>query len=471
MAVVALPWLSVKYAPGGGRCSRRSGVWRLWRDGPPARGRPGWRPGSRSRRWPSWWCTRRSTAARRPYAAGSYFVDGQLQVIGSDPDYVGRSRRLVGLFVDRDFGIAAWQPAWLRADPRPGRAGGPPAAGRVDPGRCPLAAGWFVATFVALTMQGWWFPGRQLVVVLPLAAIAIAWWARSGGWRLATFLALGAVGVLAQAWIVAEGLRGDLAWVVNLQSTANPLYRAWREALPSYLARGRRRPGSLHWGWAAVAVAVAVARLPRRPASPLPRRRRRDDTWRPPCEPDGMSRPVAWAALGAAGAAALYALVLRPRHMTWGATGDEARGPVAGDELLPDADIVSTRVVEIDAPPWAVWPWLVQMGPGRGGAYTYDWIERRLGVDIRNVDRVVPELQDLRVGDEIPMPGYAMRVERLDPERAMVVRSTTGGWVWAFELRPADGRTRLVSRNRIDRLAGGRRATGSATRSWSPAPG
>lgn len=137
--------------------------------------------------------------------------------------------------------------------------------------------------------------------------------------------------------------------------------------------------------------------------------------------------------------------------MTWGARPDEATGPVAGDELLPDADIVSTRVVEIDAPPSAVWPWLVQMGPGRGGAYTYDWIERRLGIEIRNVDRVVPELQGLRVGDEIPMPGYAMRVERLDRERAMVVRSSNGGWVWAFELRAAGGRTRLVSRNRIDR--------------------
>ncbi len=163
-----------------------------------------------------------------------------------------------------------------------------------------------------------------------------------------------------------------------------------------------------------------------------------------------MIRRLGCAAALLGAAAALYALVLRPRHMTWGATAEEARGAVAGDELLPGAAIVSTRVVEIDAPPWAVWPWLVQMGPGRGGAYTYDWIERRLGVDIRNVDRVVPELQDLRVGDEIPMPGYAMRVERLDPERAMVVRAGTGGWVWAFELRPAGGRTRLVSRNRID---------------------
>lgn len=151
------------------------------------------------------------------------------------------------------------------------------------------------------------------------------------------------------------------------------------------------------------------------------------------------------------GAALLYLVVMRPRHLTWGATADEAAGPVAGDELMPGADIVSTRVVEIDAPPWAVWPWLVQMGPGRGGAYTYDWIERRLGIDIRNVDRVVPELQGLAVGDEIPMPDYAMRVERLDRERAMVTRSTNGAWVWAFELRPAGERTRLVSRNRIDR--------------------
>ena len=166
-----------------------------------------------------------------------------------------------------------------------------------------------------------------------------------------------------------------------------------------------------------------------------------------------MRHRLLGAAAVAGGVAAAYALVLRPWHMNWGATVEEAAGPVAGDELLPDADIVSTRVVEIDAPPSAIWPWLVQMGPGRGGAYTYDWIERRLGIDIRNVGRVVPELQDLAVGDEIPMPAYAMRVERLDRERAMVVRASTGGWVWAWELRPVGGRTRLLSRNRIDRAA------------------
>jgi len=152
-------------------------------------------------------------------------------------------------------------------------------------------------------------------------------------------------------------------------------------------------------------------------------------------------------------AAAVYFRFLRPWHLHWGATAQEVSAEVAGDELMPHADIVATRVVEIDAPPSAIWPWLVQMGPGRGGAYTYDWIERRLGIDIRNTDRVIPELQHLKVGDEIPMPGYAMRVERLDPGQAMVVRSSNHAWVWSFELRPANGHTRLISRNRFDTSA------------------
>ena len=147
---------------------------------------------------------------------------------------------------------------------------------------------------------------------------------------------------------------------------------------------------------------------------------------------------------------AVYVCFARRWHLRWGATEEEALGAAVGDELMPEPDLVATRAVEIDAPPSAIWPWLVQMGPGRGGAYTYDWIERRLGIDIRNTDRIIPELQDLKVGDEIPMPGYAMRVERLDPERAMVVRSSNHAWVWSFELRRANGHTRLISRNRFD---------------------
>jgi hypothetical protein len=164
----------------------------------------------------------------------------------------------------------------------------------------------------------------------------------------------------------------------------------------------------------------------------------------------GRAKRVGALVLLPSAAVAAYLRFLRPRHMTWGSTDAEAHGEVAGDELMPAAGIVSTRVVEIDAPPSAVWPWLVQMGPGRGGAYTYDWIERRLGIDIRNVDRIVPELQGLEVGNEIQMPGYKMRVERLDRERAMVVRSSNHAWLWAFELRATDGHTRLISRNSFD---------------------
>jgi hypothetical protein len=146
-----------------------------------------------------------------------------------------------------------------------------------------------------------------------------------------------------------------------------------------------------------------------------------------------------------------YRWRLRDWHMHWGATPEEVNGWLAGDELMPHADIVATRAVEIAAPPEAVWPWLVQMGPGRGGAYTYAWIERRLGIDIRPVHRIVPELQQLTVGDEIGMPDYTMRIERLDRERAMVIRSSNGAWVWSFELHMAGGHTRLISRNRFDR--------------------
>ena len=149
-----------------------------------------------------------------------------------------------------------------------------------------------------------------------------------------------------------------------------------------------------------------------------------------------------------AGVAVAYFGFLRRWHMTWGATAQEAGGQVAGDELMPDADIVATRVVEINASPAAIWP-----GPGRGGPYTYAWIQRHLGIDIRNTDRIIPELQNLKVGDEIPMPGYAMRVERLDPGQVLVIRSSNHAWVWSFELRPVNGHTRLISRNRFDTAA------------------
>ena len=75
-----------------------------------------------------------------------------------------------------------------------------------------------------------------------------------------------------------------------------------------------------------------------------------------------------------------------------------------GDELLADADGVTTRAIDIDAPRTNVWPWLAQMGPSpRGGAYTYDWIENLLGLKMHSVDRVLPEFQNPQVGDKIDL--------------------------------------------------------------------
>src|SRR3974390_582422 len=90
---------------------------------------------------------------------------------------------------------------------------------------------------------------------------------------------------------------------------------------------------------------------------------------------------------------AIYYLGLRRRVLTWGATGTEAQAPLPGDQLLVDADGVSTRAIEISAPASAIWPWLAQMGPSpRGGAYTYDWIENLLGLNMHSVDPVLPEV-------------------------------------------------------------------------------
>lgn len=136
--------------------------------------------------------------------------------------------------------------------------------------------------------------------------------------------------------------------------------------------------------------------------------------------------------------------------LTWGATGTEAAGNLPGDELLPDFDGGSTRAITINAPPEAVWPWLVQIGPApRGGAYTYDWIENLLGLGFHSVDRVLDEYQNPEPGLAIPFGSNEMRFELIDPERTLALRSSDGNWLWSFNLRrTGTGRTRLISRNR-----------------------
>lgn len=157
-------------------------------------------------------------------------------------------------------------------------------------------------------------------------------------------------------------------------------------------------------------------------------------------------RTLALALLGALG---VYPLLRRP-ILTWGATSEEVASRLPGDELLEDADGVSTRAITIAAPAASVWPWLAQMGPSpRGGAYTYDWIENLLGLDMHSVDRVLPEFQDPQVGDMLDLGASRMRFERVEPGHVIAWRSEDGNWVWAFVLEEKDGTTRLISRNRF----------------------
>jgi hypothetical protein len=151
--------------------------------------------------------------------------------------------------------------------------------------------------------------------------------------------------------------------------------------------------------------------------------------------------------------AVVYQRLVRQRILNWGATPAEAAGLLPGDELLSDADGVSTRAIGISASAGDVWPWLAQMGPEpRGGAYTYDWIENLLGLRMHSVDRVLPEFQHPQVGETIRFGANEMRLERLEPEEVLAWRSQDGNWVWTFVVSETDGATRLISRNRF-RLA------------------
>jgi hypothetical protein len=164
-----------------------------------------------------------------------------------------------------------------------------------------------------------------------------------------------------------------------------------------------------------------------------------------------MAGITAGGAALAVGAALAYPALWRQRCMTWGATAEEAGRQMPGDDLLPGPDMLSTRAVTIDAPPGAIWPWLVQMGSDRAGAYTYDWVENLFGLDMHSADWILPQFQDLKAGELLPVgsTGPRMRVEILEPGTALVLRSEDGNWVWAFGLYREGEVTRLVSRNRI----------------------
>ena len=171
----------------------------------------------------------------------------------------------------------------------------------------------------------------------------------------------------------------------------------------------------------------------------------------------------------AAAAAGAYVLVVRPWMMTWGTSLEETYSLLPGDELLLEPKINATHAITIHAPANLVWPWLVQLGQGRGGFYSYDWIENLVHLDIHTADRILQEHQGLKVGDKIPFApnDFGVPVVILEPERALVLHADTrndkstdtikmrpGDYLavsWGFYLiSHEDGSTRLIERFKTD---------------------
>lgn len=171
-----------------------------------------------------------------------------------------------------------------------------------------------------------------------------------------------------------------------------------------------------------------------------------------------------------AGSTLVLSPLLRKGYNRWGATEAETVMPLAGDDLVPEFLMGYTHAITIQAPPECVWPWLAQLGQGRGGMYSFEGLENLIGCRIKNLDYVAPEFQNPRIGEVIRMgpEGYpCFAVAAIEPEWSFILVSAdpkTGQPVvydaqpgkgysiatWQFVLRPlGSGGTRLLTRQRL----------------------
>ena len=182
-----------------------------------------------------------------------------------------------------------------------------------------------------------------------------------------------------------------------------------------------------------------------------------------------LGRASAVGAAGLVAASAAYTWMLRPRGNRWGATDEEVAREMPGDDIVTEPDFVATRAVTIHAPPEQVWPWIVQLGSGRAGWYTWDHVDN---AGVPSAAHIIPELQHLAAGDLVPMVANeetGVWVQAMEPERWMIwwgsierprnddgtarrmPDDTTekGAYTWTWELRQVGPRTtRLITRLR-----------------------
>lgn len=153
------------------------------------------------------------------------------------------------------------------------------------------------------------------------------------------------------------------------------------------------------------------------------------------------------------------------RRLRWGTVGTEARDPLPGDELVPEPKWSYTLGVTVDSSPEAIWPWIAQIGQGRGGFYTYQALENLVGCKITNTTEILPEYQQPVVGESIYLHPTAppLRIEAVDPPKALVLFGSPAeiddgeSWgmsTWQFIVTPGpDGGSRLLTRGRYDYAA------------------
>ena len=142
----------------------------------------------------------------------------------------------------------------------------------------------------------------------------------------------------------------------------------------------------------------------------------------------------------------LTAPLYRRWHLRWGATDAEVKAAMPGDELVPDPSFRATRAITIAAPPEKVWPWIVQLGTGRAGFYSYDLFDNAARP---SADRILPQFQHTRVGDWVPMSSKvnettAFKFTAFEPNQWLLWAKPHSTWSWT--LTPVDGGTRLITR-------------------------